>query len=199
DEQVKIRGYRIEPGEIEGVLREHGGVREAVVVAREDEPGEKRLVGYVVREGGVGQLGVRELRRHLQERLPEYMVPGAFVFLEAIPLTVNGKVDRRALPAPSGERPGEGQGYVGPRTPVEELLCGIWGNVLKVERVGIEDNFFDLGGHSLHLTQLAARIETSFNVRLALRTLFKALTVSEMALAISQKLIEQLSNEDVQS
>src|SRR5205823_6270050 len=148
DEQVKIRGYRIEPGEIEGVLREHGGVREAVVVAREDEPGEKRLVGYVVREGGVGQLGVSELRRHLQERLPEYMVPSAFVFLEAIPLKVNGKVDLRTLPMPERESYAD-RVYEAPQGETEKMVAGIWSELLYAERVGRRDNFFELGGHSL--------------------------------------------------
>src|SRR5881394_1457353 len=128
DEQVKIRGYRIEPGEIEAALREHGGVREAVVVAREEEGGEKRLVGYVVSEGSGGGVSVSELREYLKGRLPEYMVPSAFVSLEKLPLTPNGKLDRKALPAPD-RRIEEGR-YVGPRNEVEEILCGIWTKVL---------------------------------------------------------------------
>jgi len=178
DEQVKIRGYRIEPGEIEAALKEQPGVRQAAVVVREDRPGEKRLVGYVVAgqlEGG-GQLG--ELRRQLAARLPEYMVPVAIVELAELPLTPNGKLDRKALPEP--EQP-LARGYVGPRNAVEEMLCGIWAELLGVERVGVEDNFFELGGHSLLATQAIARIRSAFQLELPLRALFEAPTVAEFA------------------
>src|SRR5229473_1215461 len=184
DEQVKIRGYRIEPGEIEAVLREQGGVREAAVVAREEE-GQKRLVAYVVWEEGDGKPSVGELRKVLQGRLPEYMVPSAFVFLERLPLTANGKLDRRALPKP-GERPEQGREYVGPRTAVEEILCGIWAKVLGLERVGVEDNFFELGGHSLLATQAVSQVRKAFSVELELRRLFESPTVMELAKAIER-------------
>src|SRR5229473_2686472 len=187
DEQVKIRGYRIEPGEIEAVLREQGGVREAAVVAREEE-GQKRLVAYVVWEEGDGKPSVGELRKVLQGRLPEYMVPSAFVFLERLPLTANGKLDRRALPAPGGERPEQEREYVGPRTAVEEILCGIWAKVLKLERVGVEDNFFELGGHSLLATQAVSQIRQVFNVELELRRLFESPTVAGLAVAVEEAL-----------
>ena len=147
DEQVKVRGVRIEPGEVEAALREHGTVAEAVVMAREDEVGEKRLVAYVVGRDGEAVVSSSELRRHLQERLPEYLVPTVFVALAEIPLTANGKIDRRRLPAPAAA--GREEEYAEPRTPVEELLAGVWAEVLRVERVGVRDDFFELGGHSL--------------------------------------------------
>jgi amino acid adenylation domain-containing protein len=177
DQQVKLRGYRIEPGEIEAALREHPAVREAVVVVREDAPGDRRLVGYVVAEGETVSPG--ELREHLGGRVPEHMVPGAFVALDRVPLTANGKLDRRALPAPEwgvGE-----EGYVAPRTPTEEVLAGIWGEVLGTERVGVGENFFDLGGHSLLATRVVSRIRQVLAVELPLRGLFEAPTVAGLA------------------
>ncbi|MGW1688985.1 condensation domain-containing protein, partial [Streptomyces albidoflavus] len=155
DDQVKIRGFRIEPGEIESVLREHPGVSQAVVVAREDTPGEKRLVGYVVLEVGVGEVDAGELRRHVSGRLPEFMVPVAVVVLEGLPLTANGKVDRRGLPAPVLGGSGGVSGV--PRSVREEVLCGLFAEVLGLESVGVEDDFFALGGDSIVSIQLVAR------------------------------------------
>ncbi|HLL47748.1 MAG TPA: amino acid adenylation domain-containing protein, partial [Longimicrobiaceae bacterium] len=174
DEQVKIRGFRIEPGEIEAVLTALPEVEEARVVVREDEPGEKRLVAYVV-----GEVDAGELRARLRRSLPEYMVPAAFVALERLPLTPTGKLDRRALPAP--ERGGAGERYVAPRTPAEEVLAGIWAEVLGVERVGTAENFFDLGGHSLLATRVVARAQAALEVELPLRALFEAPTVAGLA------------------
>ncbi|HEV3050189.1 MAG TPA: amino acid adenylation domain-containing protein, partial [Longimicrobium sp.] len=159
DEQVKIRGFRIELGEIEVRLAEHPEVREAVVVAREDVPGEKRLVGYVV-----GAVEVDALRAHMRQSLPEYMVPGAFVVLDRLPLTANGKVDRKALPAP--ELASAEDRYVAPRTQVEEVLAGIWAEVLRLERVGVEESFIDLGGHSLLATRVVSRVRAVFGIEL---------------------------------
>ena len=144
DDQVKVRGYRIELGEIEAALNEHPSVGQAIVMAREDEPGEKRLVAYLV---AGGEVATQELREYLTAKLPDYMVPSAFVQVEQIPLTSNGKVDRRALPRP--EANASRGGYVAPRTQVENVLCEIWSEVLGVERVGVEDNFFELGGDSI--------------------------------------------------
>ena len=176
DEQVKVRGYRIELGEVEVALAEHPAVEQAVVVAREDGPGGKRLVGYVVAKGEVGS---QELREYVRGRLPDYMVPGAIVQLEQMPLTANGKLDRRALPEPEvGEAGGR---YEGPRTAVEEILCGIWGEVLRAERVGVTDNFFELGGHSLVATQVVSRVRKALGVEVGLRGLFTDPTVEAMA------------------
>ena len=174
DEQVKIRGYRIECGEIRAVLAGLDGVEQAAVIAREDRPGDKRLVGYVT--GTADPAGVRAA---LAERLPEYMVPAAVVGLAALPLTVNGKLDTRALPAP--EYHSAGGGYRAPATPVEEILAGIYAEVLGVERVGVDDSFFDLGGDSLLATRLVAAIETSLDAGLSVRTVFEAPTVAHLA------------------
>ncbi len=189
DNQVKLRGFRIELGEIEAVLREHAAVRESVVAVSEAGGGQ-RLVAYVTAEAGVtGATGVTgvtgsELRSYLKERLPEYMVPSAFVLLAELPLTANGKVDRRRLPEPDGMRPELEAGYVAPATAVEELVAGIWAEVLGLERVGVNDNFFELGGHSLLATTIAAKIYETFQIELPLRTLFEAPTVATLATVI---------------
>ncbi|MBO3462192.1 non-ribosomal peptide synthetase [Aetokthonos hydrillicola Thurmond2011] len=179
DYQVKIRGFRIELGEVEAVLSQHPQVREVVVIAREDQPGNQLLVGYIVPNFEVG-LTTHELRDFLTQKLPEYMVPSAFVMLEYVPLTPNGKVDRRALPAPEIGL-GLELSFVAPRTLIEEVLAGIWVEVLKVERVGIHDNFLELGGHSLLAIQLISRVRDTLGVELPLRSLFEAPTVMELA------------------
>ncbi len=179
DEQVKLRGFRIEPGEIEARLCAHSEVREAVVVVREDG-GEKRLVGYVVAVGP--QLDAEVLRVHLKASLPEYMVPAAFVLLAQLPLTANGKVDRRALPAP--EFGASADQYAPPRTPTEEVLCGIWAEVLRLERVGIHNNFFELGGHSLLATQVISRVRQTFQTDPPLRSIFENPTVAGLGEAL---------------
>ncbi|MGH9932081.1 MAG: amino acid adenylation domain-containing protein, partial [Pyrinomonadaceae bacterium] len=179
DDQVKLRGFRIELGEIEAALRQHATVRENVVVAREDTPGDRRLVAYVVPEAGA-KVESNELRAFLREKLPEYMIPAVIMELAELPLTPNGKVNRRALPAPDYDAQLQ-QSYVPPRTPTEELLCGIWAEVLRVSRVGVNDNFFELGGHSLLATQVVSRVVPTLGVQLPLRTLFEAPTVVGMA------------------
>src|SRR6185437_6839059 len=180
DEQVKIRGFRIELGEIEAQLVRHEGVKEAVVLAREDEPGEKRLVAYVVAQEGLA-VEAAELRGHLRRSLPEYMIPGAFVQLQQLPLTVNGKVDRKGLPAPEGR--GQSGQYVAPRTATEQVLAQVWAEVLHLERVGIHDSFFELGGHSLLATQVIARVREVLQVDVPLRTLLDdTTTVAELAI-----------------
>ena len=174
DEQLKVRGHRIEPGEIEAVLRRHPAVRDCVVVAREDAPGDTRLAAYLVGGADAG-----ELRELLRGALPEYMVPGAFVALDALPLTPNGKLDRRALPAP--EHGLAQDSFMAPRTPVEATLAGIWAEVLRLERVGVRDNFFELGGHSLLATRMVSRVRATFGIELPLRAVFEAPTVGELA------------------
>jgi hypothetical protein len=178
DQQLKLRGYRIELGEIEAVLGTYPAVQECVVVAQ-GELDDVRLVGYVVLQSGQ-TLNESELRQHAREHLPQYMVPSVFMVIEKMPLTPNGKVNRRALPeveASRAELPGE---VVAPRTETEEMLAGIWKDVLKVERVGIHDNFFELGGHSLLATQVISRIRAALGVELALRRLFEGPTVARV-------------------
>ncbi|HEU4556335.1 MAG TPA: amino acid adenylation domain-containing protein, partial [Longimicrobium sp.] len=179
DFQVKIRGFRIEPGEVEAALASHAAVREALVVAREDRPGDTRLVAYVV-----GDVETDALREHLRRNLPDYMVPSAFVVLDRFPLNPNGKVDRKALPAP--EYGTAEETYVAPRTPVEEMLAEIWAEVLRLERVGVEESFFDLGGHSLLATRVVSRIRAVFGVELPLRAIFEGPTVAELAARVEE-------------
>ncbi|MGB8690508.1 MAG: amino acid adenylation domain-containing protein [Microcoleus sp.] len=182
DNQVKIRGFRIELGEIEAVLSQHPDVRETVVIARKNVTGDKQLVAYVVCHQQPSP-AISDLRRFLKEKLPEYMVPGAFVVLEALPLTPNGKVDRRALPAPEKRSELE-ESFVAPRTPIEEILASIWGNILSIDSVGVSDNFFELGGHSLLATQVISRVRDTLAVELPLRSLFEAPTIAEFALRV---------------
>ena len=180
DHQVKIRGHRIELAEIESVLGQHDSVRECAVIAREDTPGDKRVVAYLGLHPGAARES-KALRDFLTARLPEYMVPAVFVFLDRLPQTPNGKIDRRALPASLGAPMDEGTRFVAPRTPVEEVLAEIWAELLGVDRVGAEDNFFELGGHSLLATQLITRLRDVFRVELPLGILFQAPTVSAIA------------------
>jgi thioesterase domain-containing protein/acyl carrier protein len=184
DEQVKIRGYRIELGEVEAVLAELDGVEHAAVVAREDDSGDKRLVGYVT-----GTADPSELRRALAERLPAYEVPAAIVVLEALPLTVNGKLDYRALPAPDYQDSTE---YRAPANEVEQALADIYGEILGLERVGVDHSFFDLGGDSLSAMRLITAINTNLDADLSVRTLFRAPTVR----SLSQQLGKVSSGED---
>ncbi|HVR95699.1 MAG TPA: non-ribosomal peptide synthase/polyketide synthase [Thermoanaerobaculia bacterium] len=186
DHQVKIRGFRVELEEIESALGRHPGVRQTVVLAREDTPGDKRLVAYVVPEAGTG--GVSEWRAFLDAMLPAYMVPSHFVPLESFPLTPNGKVDRGALPAPEGMRPDLATAYVAPRTAVEEALATLWSEVLRTERVGVHDDFFSLGGHSLLATRLTARVREALGVEVPVRAVFEVPTVAGLAARVEQRL-----------
>ncbi len=180
DDQVKLRGYRIELGEIEAALNAHPDVAHSAVVLREDRPGDRRLVAYCVSAADT-ELSFPELRSHLVARLPDYMVPSALVVLDTLPLTSNGKLDRRALPAPEDFRPQLDTGYVAPRDPVEQQLVSIWCEVLELEAVGVQDNFFALGGHSLLAMRLHARITSLWQIDLPLRRLFEAPTIAELA------------------
>ncbi|MFE0653940.1 amino acid adenylation domain-containing protein, partial [Streptomyces sp. NPDC059534] len=177
DQQVKLRGFRIEPGEIESALVAHGSVGQAAVVVREDRPGDKRLVAYVVADG-TADTDLAALRRHAADALPEYMVPSAFVVLDALPLTGNGKLDRRALPQPvlGGESDGRA-----PRNPVEEVLCGLFADVLGTPSVTVDDHFLRLGGHSLLATRLVSRIRAALGARITVRDIFQHPTVAQLA------------------
>jgi acyl carrier protein len=181
DYQVKIRGFRIEVGEIETRLAEHEGVREAAVLAREDTAGDRRLVAYYTcGDGGEEGPGAEALRRYLVGKLPEYMVPAAYVRLERFPLTPNGKLDRKALPAPDGDAYGV-RGYEAPVGEIETTVAEIWAEVLKIERVGRHDNFFELGGHSLLAVRAISRLREALNVEVAISDLFAYPVLAELA------------------
>ncbi|HWO41819.1 MAG TPA: non-ribosomal peptide synthetase [Candidatus Eisenbacteria bacterium] len=215
DHQVKIRGFRIETEEIEAVLRHHPGVWETVVVAREEtgnadrelrimegerensqfairnsKSPEKRLVAYVVPRGQSGVTST-ELRNFLNGRLPHYMVPSAFVLLNRLPLTVNGKIDRNALPAPDYAKANLDDDYTAPRSPIEETLAAMWAEILRLDRVGIHDNFFDIGGDSLNAAQVLARISNLFHIELSLRRLFEYPTVAGLAAVVIESQTEE--------
>lgn len=179
DDQVKIRGFRIELGEIEAALLKFAGVRKAAVLARQDTPGEKRLAAYIEWNAGAQQMSASDLKAELRRTLPDFMVPAAIVYLEKMPLTPNGKADRKALPAP--EWSGPAKAFQAPENDAEKQIAKIWEQVLNVQPVGVTDNFFDLGGHSLLAVKLFAQIEKAFNAKLPLATLFKAPTIREIA------------------
>ena len=187
DHQVKIRGVRVEPEEVTAVLAAHPGVSACAVIARPDRQGETVLVAYVAPKGT--QLGATELRAFLADRLPTVMIPSAFVFLSHLPLTPNGKLDRRALPEHEQGDAILEQPYIAPRTPIEALLAQMWADVLRVPRVGVDDDFFDLGGHSLRATQLIARARAAFGIELPLRAIFETPTVAGLSLTVARSLI----------
>ncbi|MBV8859296.1 MAG: amino acid adenylation domain-containing protein, partial [Acidobacteria bacterium] len=187
DHQVKVRGFRVEPGEIEAAAERHEGVREAVVVARADAPGEQRLVAYVTRavsEAGRA-LDDAGLRSHLRSLLPEHMIPSAFVVLDEMPLTPNGKVDRKALPAPGQPRRADDESYLPPRNELERTIASVWREVLGVEQVGVDDNFFDLGGHSLLMIKANARLREQLKRELSMVDMFQYPTVGALARHLS--------------
>ena len=180
DHQVKLHGLRIELGEIEVVLDRYHRVKETVVIAREDVPGDKYLAAYVVPKRGQSPTG-SDLRKFLKEKLPDYMVPSAFVLMDALPLTPNGKTDRQALPAPERTRPDLEEGFVAPRTLVEQQIADIWSEVLQLERIGIYDDFFNLGGHSLLAIQVISRLRKAFQIEVPLRVLFEIPTIADLS------------------
>jgi acyl carrier protein len=197
DDQVKVRGFRIELGEIEAALVAHAGVQQAAVVAREDA-GDKRLVAYVVPDGAAPDLG--DLRAHLRRTLPDHMVPQAFVTLASFPLTPNGKLDRRALPAPDGQ--GASADYVAPRNPIETTLANLFAEVLGQQRVGVHDNFFELGGHSLLAMQLINVVRAAFALSLPVRAVFECPTVAELAIRTEEELardIDAMTSEQIEA
>lgn len=199
DDQVKIRGYRVEPLEVAKVIATHPAVRDCVVIGRDDDHGEKRLAAYVVLRHDVLATAA-DFREFLLPRLPEYMIPSVFMNLPALPATPQGKLDRGALPEPDVESSLHQEEYVAPRTPVEEQLVQIVGPLLGLPRVGVNDNFFLLGGHSLLGTQLIARVSESFGVEMSLLKLFDHPRISEMAQQIEKLIlakIESASREEV--
>nr|QEO74543.1 AMP-dependent synthetase and ligase [uncultured bacterium] len=198
DEQVKLRGYRIELGEVEAVLREQPAIAEAVVIVRSEAEGiEQRIVAYLVMEEEERGMTTSELRQRLKERLPEYMIPSAFVMLDELPLTPNGKVNRRALPSPEGLRPGLKTDYVAPQTEVERKIAAIWHEILQVKEVGIHDNFFDLGGHSLLMVRVHSKIQETFETKISIVELFKSPTVSALAQRLTRQESRQTSAEQI--
>jgi non-ribosomal peptide synthetase component F len=190
DDQVKIRGHRVELGEVEAVLARHPDVGQAAAVAREDRPGDRRLVAYIATEPGRPAPSVADLRGFLGRMLPEPMIPSAFMIMDALPLTPNGKIDRNELPAPEAGRGDSGLDYVPPRGPIEEAVAGLWSELLGVGRIGVRDNFFELGGHSLLATQLLARLRDTFAVEPMLRDFLDDPTVSGLARLIERELAE---------
>jgi hypothetical protein len=196
DHQLKIRGVRIEPGEIEAVLCEHPSVREALVVPREDAAGERRLTAYLL-PASADVPASDAVRAFAGERLPEVMVPSAFVWLEAFPLTANGKLDRRALPEPDWRTPDAEERFVAPRTPVEEVLAGIWGEVLGLDRVGVTDHFFRQGGHSLSAVALITRVRGIFRVDLPVRVVFESPTIAQLAAVLGAKEVRPGQHEKI--
>jgi hypothetical protein len=191
DHQVKVRGFRIELGEIEAALRQAPGVADCTVLAREDETGDRRLVAYVV-----GEAEAEALRDALLRTLPEYMVPSAFVALDALPLTANGKVDHKALPAPEGDAYAARE-YEAPADETEQALAEIWAEVLRVERVGRRDSFFELGGHSLLATRMLSRVRQVLEVKVALADLFTRPVLKDFAQVVMDAQLAQVDPEEM--
>ena len=185
DHQVKIRGFRIELGEIETTIAAHPAVSQVAVIDREDTPGEKKLVAYLVADTPPSTL-IADLRQTLRTRLPDYMVPAHFLYLDTLPLTTNGKLDRKALPAPDHAPAESGGPYVAPRNPVEEILAGIYARLLGLEQVGVDDSFFDLGGDSLSAMRMIAAANTSLDAGLTVGAVFEAPTVAQLAARIGE-------------
>ena len=196
DSQVKVRGFRIELGEIESLLMSHPSISKAAVIVTGDQQEEKKLAAYYELKTK-SQEGVSELRTFLRTQLPEYMVPSFFVEMAPIPLTPNGKIDRKALPAPDSTLTHSDQPYVAPRTPTEQLIAEVWSEVLSLDKIGIHDNFFDLGGHSLQATRVITRLSQPTKVEIPLRTFFENPTVEELAIEITQLQVEEESDQDI--
>ena len=188
DSQVKLRGFRIELGEIESVLAAHPEVAQAVLLLRQEQ-GDPRLVAYLTAAGDTDP-SVEDLRTYLRRSLPEYMIPSTFVVLDVFPLNQNGKLDRKALPAPKGERQ-TSRPYIPPRNDLEQGLARIWCQVLSLDRIGIDDDFFQSGGHSLLVTQVISRMRDELNLELPLRSLFEAPTIANYAVLVQQVRAEQ--------
>jgi acyl carrier protein len=198
DHQVKLRGYRIELNEIEAVMMQHPGVREVVVMCREDAPNDKRIVAYLV-PAKESAPSTSDLRHYLQAELPAYMVPSVFVTLTELPFGPNGKVDRHALPAPEGARPELNILYAAPETQIEKRLAEIWGSVLNVERIGRDDNFFDLGGHSFLVVKVHERIRQDMQVELPLIKLFEFPTIYGLSQFLENQQVDSINSDETQA
>jgi surfactin family lipopeptide synthetase C len=198
DNQVKIRGFRIELEEVEQAIRSHQGVSDAVVVMREDADGDKRLCAYIV-PNEASQASTSEIRSILKRALPPHMVPATFTILDGLPLMANGKIDRNALPAPDSDRPEVDEHFISPRTPMEEFVASIWCDALKLDRVGVHDNFFDLGGHSLLAARVFAELQKKFKATLNLVDVFNAPTIAELAEMIYQRETSSEQNDELES
>jgi amino acid adenylation domain-containing protein len=198
DQQVKLRGFRIELGEVEAALDAHPDVSAAVAIVREDSPGDQRLIAYVV-PAGEQIVELEQLRRLCKAKLPPFMVPSGFVSVDAFPVTANGKLDRRALPAPDGARPAMARSYVAPETPVEQTLASIWSEILGVDRIGVDDDFFDLGGHSLLAVKMLSRVQESLDLNLRLPQVFEHSTIRELAAAIAAELLDAAGDDELAS
>src|SRR5262249_4332496 len=185
DDQVQVRGFRVEPGEVQSRLLAHPDVKKAEVISRTGDEGAIELVAYLVISK---EITVSELRSHMAAALPHYMVPSAFVFMDELPITGNGKVDRKALPAPAHDRPELEANFVAAGTPIEETLALIWAAVLRLERVGVCDDFFELGGHSLLAAQVISRVREALGVEVPLRVLFEQPSVRGMTEAVTAAL-----------
>jgi len=192
DDQVKIRGYRVEPGEVGEALGRHPGVREVVVLAREEQPGDRRLIAYVVPAPASPSVG--ELRQFLQARLPEYMIPAHFVFLDALPLAPHGKIDRALLPAPSGRGFAAERSSTPPQTPLELQIADVWNQVLRTDGIGVHDNFFEVGGDSLLAIRLISRLRDAFQIEIAPRSVFEHPTIDGLSVVVAQKLGEAVDD-----
>ena len=196
DDQVKIRGNRVEPAEVAAILAQYPGMRECAVVAREDANGEKCLVAYLAQNPGRAKLSVLALCDFLKQKLPDYMIPAGFVTLDKLPLTPNGKLDRQALPAlDTGQSAAR---YLAPRDHTERTLAKLWSDLLKLDKVGVQDDFFALGGHSLLATRLVSQIRREFDVEIPLRAIFENPTIERLALQIAEKRTASIASEDVE-
>jgi acyl carrier protein len=196
DDQVKLRGFRIELGEIEAVLSQHPAVLQALLMVREDQPGDKRLACYIVAEPET-QPDIKELRQFLRNKLPDHMIPTAFVMLESLPVNSHGKVERSALPAPDGLRPELDAPYVVPRTEAERNIAEIWQEVLRLEAVGIFDNFFDLGGHSLLMIQVHDKLRERFKFEVSMVELFEYPSINTLAEHLSRQHVTPIQDENL--
>lgn len=199
DDQVKVRGYRIELGEISAVLEQHPGVHQAVTIVREDQPGDQRITAYFIPNAALSP-SISELRSHLQQLLPDYMIPSYFVEMESFPLTASGKTDRKLLPSPTLSRLMIGQAYTAPETYIQKELALIWSGFFSFDQIGIDDDFIDLGGHSLVATQIIVRCERAFGVKVSLKDMLtQGTTIRALSSIVEAKLLEETDEAELEA